>query len=92
MQGKCNYYGCLLKDDNLCVYWPVDVMWQAKCCRCDVAGVMLQAYDPHEGKDNERRLTGTSETSSIHDFSAGVLPSNIIDCETFFHIFVLPSS
>ena len=32
----------------------------------------LQAYDPHEGKDNERRLTGTSETSSIHDFSAGV--------------------
>ena len=34
--------------------------------------LILQAYDPHEGKDNERRLTGTSETSSIHDFSAGV--------------------
>lgn len=32
----------------------------------------IKAYDPHEGKDNERRLTGTSETSSIHDFSAGV--------------------
>jgi len=32
----------------------------------------IKAYDPHEGKDNERRLTGKHETSSIHDFSAGV--------------------
>jgi len=32
----------------------------------------IKAYDPHEGKDNERRLTGAHETSSIHDFSAGV--------------------
>merc|ERR1719513_491116 len=32
----------------------------------------IQAYDPNEGKDNERRLTGLHETSSIHDFSAGV--------------------
>ena len=48
----------------------------------------IKAYDPHEGKvshsqvvysvlisgwqDNERRLTGANETSSIHDFSAGV--------------------
>jgi len=32
----------------------------------------IKAYDPHEGKDNERRLTGVNETSSIHDFSAGV--------------------
>jgi len=32
----------------------------------------IRAYDPHEGKDNERRLTGLHETSSIHDFSAGV--------------------
>jgi len=31
----------------------------------------IKAYDPHEGKDNERRLTGKNETSSIHDFSAG---------------------
>jgi len=31
----------------------------------------IKAYDPHEGKDNERRLTGRCETSSIHDFSAG---------------------
>nr|BAK96222.1 glutamine synthetase type 2 [Callorhinchus milii] len=29
-------------------------------------------YDPNEGKDNSRRLTGLHETSSIHDFSAGV--------------------
>ena len=29
-------------------------------------------YDPNGGKDNERRLTGLHETSSIHDFSAGV--------------------
>jgi len=32
----------------------------------------IKAYDPREGKDNERRLTGAHETSSIHDFSAGV--------------------
>lgn len=31
----------------------------------------IQAYDPNGGKDNERRLTGRHETSSIHDFSAG---------------------
>uniref|UniRef100_A0A0A9WUK9 Glutamine synthetase n=1 Tax=Lygus hesperus TaxID=30085 RepID=A0A0A9WUK9_LYGHE len=32
----------------------------------------IKAYDPRGGKDNERRLTGAHETSSIHDFSAGV--------------------
>ncbi|XP_015914705.1 glutamine synthetase isoform X2 [Parasteatoda tepidariorum] len=32
----------------------------------------IKAYDPKDGKDNERRLTGLHETSSIHDFSAGV--------------------
>lgn len=32
----------------------------------------IAAYDPNGGKDNERRLTGRHETSSIHDFSAGV--------------------
>ncbi|GIX93495.1 glutamine synthetase [Caerostris darwini] len=32
----------------------------------------IEAYDPKQGKDNERRLTGLHETSSIHDFSAGV--------------------
>jgi glutamine synthetase len=32
----------------------------------------IRAYDPREGKDNERRLTGHFETSSISDFSAGV--------------------
>jgi len=32
----------------------------------------IQAYDPHGGTDNARRLTGLHETSSIHDFSAGI--------------------
>lgn len=32
----------------------------------------IMAYDPRGGKDNERRLTGLHETSSIHDFSAGI--------------------
>jgi glutamine synthetase len=41
-----------------------------KLSRCHVKHI--KAYDPHEGKDNERRLTGRCETSSIHDFSAGV--------------------
>ncbi|XP_059619314.1 glutamine synthetase 2 cytoplasmic isoform X1 [Phlebotomus argentipes] len=32
----------------------------------------IKAYDPLGGEDNMRRLTGRHETSSIHDFSAGV--------------------
>jgi len=32
----------------------------------------IAAYDPRGGKDNARRLTGLHETSSIHEFSAGV--------------------
>ncbi len=32
----------------------------------------VAVYDPNEGKDNERRLTGLHETSSIHEFSSGV--------------------
>lgn len=32
----------------------------------------ILAYDPKKGKDNERRLTGKHETSSIHKFSAGI--------------------
>lgn len=32
----------------------------------------IEMYDPKGGKDNIRRLTGLHETSSIHDFSAGV--------------------
>lgn len=32
----------------------------------------IKAYDPRGGEDNKRRLTGHLETSSIHDFSAGV--------------------
>ena len=41
-----------------------------KLSKCHVRHI--KAYDPKEGKDNERRLTGLHETSSIHDFSAGV--------------------
>ncbi|XP_005986705.1 glutamine synthetase [Latimeria chalumnae] len=32
----------------------------------------IQVYDPNEGKDNCRRLTGFHETSNINEFSAGV--------------------
>jgi len=32
----------------------------------------IRVYDPTGGRDNERRLTGHHETSSIHDFSAGI--------------------
>ena len=32
----------------------------------------IQAYDPHRGRDNMRRLTGLHETSSIYDFSSGI--------------------
>ncbi len=32
----------------------------------------IRAYDPHRGKDNERRLTGQHETANIKDFFHGV--------------------
>ncbi|KAF6036126.1 GLUL [Bugula neritina] len=32
----------------------------------------IKEYDPNGGRDNERRLTGLHETSSINDFSSGV--------------------
>ncbi|ESN94749.1 hypothetical protein HELRODRAFT_186030 [Helobdella robusta] len=32
----------------------------------------IKAYDPKNGEDNKRRLTGLHETASIDDFSAGV--------------------
>lgn len=32
----------------------------------------IRVYDPKDGKDNARRLTGQHETSSIQDFSSGV--------------------
>jgi len=32
----------------------------------------IRMYDPKEGEDNKRRLTGKHETSTIHDFSHGV--------------------
>lgn len=32
----------------------------------------IRMYDPSGGQDNARRLTGAHETSSIHEFSAGV--------------------
>ena len=32
----------------------------------------IRLYDPKEGADNKRRLTGRHETSSISDFSSGV--------------------
>ena len=69
-----------------------DIYWHALALRASVKAkyickytdlkCILQAYDPHEGKDNERRLTGTSETSSIHDFSAGVISK---DHHTIIH-------
>ena len=32
----------------------------------------IKAYDPKEGKDNLRRLTGRHETADIHTFTHGV--------------------
>ena len=32
----------------------------------------IKRYDPKDGRDNERRLTGHHETSSVHEFSHGV--------------------
>ena len=29
-------------------------------------------YDPNGGRDNQRRMTGTNETASMHEFTSGV--------------------
>lgn len=42
----------------------------AKLSKCHMEHIM--AYDPKQGKDNEKRLTGLHETSNYHDFSVGV--------------------
>ena len=36
------------------------------------------AYDPNQGEDNKRRLTGLHETSHISEFSAGAFYSVIM--------------
>uniref|UniRef100_A0A0K8TNN1 Glutamine synthetase n=1 Tax=Tabanus bromius TaxID=304241 RepID=A0A0K8TNN1_TABBR len=49
----------------------------------------IRAYDPHEGRDNVRRLVGKLETSSIEEFSWGVanrgvsvrIPRGVADAE-----------
>ncbi|XP_077996741.1 glutamine synthetase-like [Glandiceps talaboti] len=42
----------------------------AKLSKCHMRHIRL--YDPNDGKDNARRLTGLHETSHISDFSAGI--------------------
>lgn len=36
----------------------------------------IRQYDPNEGADNARRLTGHCETADIHEFSSGVASRN----------------
>ena len=62
-----------LSHNSKCIQRTFQVLYTDHLIKDNPKNILiLQAYDPHEGKDNERRLTGTSETSSIHDFSAGV--------------------
>ena len=39
-------------------------------------------HDHSIDQDNERRLTGVNETSSIHDFSAGVANRSLVGEKT----------
>ena len=48
------------------------MVWSNKAAVQSQNGRILPSSIPFSGKDNERRLTGLHETSSIHDFSAGV--------------------
>ncbi|KAF6774652.1 hypothetical protein AHF37_05507 [Paragonimus kellicotti] len=38
----------------------------------------IAAYDPRQGLDNSRRLTGMHETSSINGFSSGKIVFKLI--------------
>ncbi|KAJ8038976.1 Glutamine synthetase [Holothuria leucospilota] len=65
--AHCNYSTLAMRENNGIVYIRDAVKKLSKRHEKHIF-----AYDPHEGIDNERRLTGRHETSNIHDFSAGV--------------------
>eukprot|EP00918_Siedleckia_nematoides_P062822 GHVU01136864.1.p1 GENE.GHVU01136864.1~~GHVU01136864.1.p1 ORF type:complete len:363 (-),score=38.89 GHVU01136864.1:1078-2166(-) len=65
--AHCNYSTLAMREENgiKAIQEAIDKL--SKCHKRHIEG-----YDPHGGVDNARRLTGMHETSSIHDFSAGV--------------------
>ncbi|XP_071820416.1 glutamine synthetase-like [Apostichopus japonicus] len=65
--AHCNFSTQAMRDENGIVDIKEAVKKFAK--RHDKH---IFAYDPNQGKDNARRLTGLHETSSLGDFSSGV--------------------
>jgi glutamine synthetase len=62
-----NYSTKAMREDGGIVHIEKAIENLSKCHEQHV-----KVYDPKEGKDNMRRLTGHHETSNITDFSAGV--------------------
>lgn len=65
--AHCNFSTLAMREPNGIVEINKAIEKLSKCHERHI-----RAYDPKEGLDNARRLTGRHETSSIHDFSAGV--------------------
>jgi glutamine synthetase len=65
--AHCNYSTLAMRQDG-----GLKVIEDAIECLSKHHDKHIVAYDPNDGRDNARRLTGKHETSSIHEFSAGI--------------------
>jgi glutamine synthetase len=65
--AHCNYSTERMREDG-----GIDAIENAIAKMSLKHAAHIKAYDPNDGADNARRLTGLHETSSIHDFSHGV--------------------
>ncbi|XP_068608672.1 glutamine synthetase-like [Brachionichthys hirsutus] len=74
MAGNWNGAGChtnvstnQMREDN-----GLDFINRAIVKLSEKHGEHIRVYDPHDGKDNVRRLTGQHETANINSFTHGV--------------------
>lgn len=65
--AHCNFSTLAMRNENGIVEIEKAIEKLSKC-----HSKHIKAYDPQDGKDNERRMTGKHETSSISDFTSGV--------------------